>query len=196
MKKNITDIYTYIINENDEILYVNNQNWDEFYKDNSNVDLCTSKDISKKSLWNFIEDFETRHLYENILENVRKYNRQVTLPFRCDSPTQRRFLNLTIKPLDNNHVKFISKIEKVENRAYVKLMDNNREFSEEFLTVCSMCKKVKLEETLWEEVETAVSILKIFEKDKLPMLTHGLCPYCKRLYLEEAEKFIASISSA
>ena len=196
MKKNITDIYTYTIDDNDYILHVNNDKWDEFYKDNSIDDTCISKGISKKSLWDFIDDFETRHLYENILENVRKYKRQVTLPFRCDSPRQRRFLNLTIKPLENNHVEFISKIEKVENRDYVKLMDNNREFSEEFLTVCSMCKKVKIEEFLWEEVETAVSILKLFEKDKLPMLTHGLCPYCKRLYLEEAEKFIASMNKS
>ena len=195
MKKNITDIYTYIIDSNDCILHVKKDNWDEFYKQNSKQSNCLSNEVSKSSLWDYIDDFETRHLYENILDNVRTYNRQVTLPFRCDSPTQRRYLNLTLKPLKNNHVEFISKIEKIEKRNYVALMDDNRETSEEFLTVCSMCKKIKLEDFLWEEVETAVSHLKLFEKDKLPKLTHGLCPYCKRLYLEEVEKFLADMKS-
>jgi len=182
--------YSYTIDSQDNIIYINPQEWDEFYNNNSNSSACFAKEIIKDSLWNYIKDFETMHLYENIINNVRTYNREVTFPFRCDSPTQRRFLTLTLKPLENNCIEFISRIEKIEERDYVRVFDNNRESSEEMLIVCSMCKKIKLEEYLWEEVETAVSLLKLFEKQKLPMLSHGLCPFCKKLYMEEVEDFM------
>jgi len=193
MKKIDTNIYSYIIDDNDNILSINSEKWDYFYEKNSNGSLCLSPDIIKESLWKYIDGFETSHLYKNIINNVRTYKKEITIPFRCDSPSQRRFLNLTLKPLANNHIEFISKIEKVEDREYVSLFDDTRDFSEEILISCSMCKKIKLEENLWEEVETAVISLKLFEKPKLPMLSHGLCPYCHKLSMDEVDKFLKSI---
>ena len=58
-----------------------------------------------------------------------------------------------------------------------------------------MCKKVKIKDTNWQEVEEAVNYLKLFEKNKLPMLTHGICPNCKELYQEELKKFIARVEA-
>lgn len=195
MNLNNLKIYNYVIDDADNIKYINNEQWDEFYKQNHNSSSCLGAKIISKSLWDFIGDFETRHMYETILEKVRESKKQITLPFRCDSPTQRRFLSLTLRPLDNNYVEFISKIEKIENREKVALLDYKRPSSDELLSICSMCKKVKLEENLWDEVEVAVKELRLFEKNKLPMLTHGLCPYCKRLYIEEANKFISQLES-
>lgn len=193
MKTTNTNVYSYIIDNKDNILSISSQEWDEFYNQNSDQESCLSSNIIKEPLWDYIDDFETKHLYENIINNVRKYNKQITIPFRCDSPSQRRFLNLTLKPLKGEYIEFISKIEKIENREFIPLLDNKRDSSEEILIVCSMCKKIKLEENLWEEVETAVSLLKLFEKPKLPMLSHGLCPFCKKVYMEEVEKFMKTL---
>jgi len=195
MKKYNSSEYSYVIDNKDNILIKNTKNWDNFYKNNSHLNECNSTNIKRESLWNYIDDFETKHLYENIIFNVRKYKKEITLPFRCDSPTQRRFLNLTLKPLENDYIEFISTIKKIENRDYVSLMDNSIDKSEEILIVCSMCKKIKLDEMLWEEVEEAVFLLKLFEKQKLPMLSHGLCPFCKKLYMAEVDEFMKSLES-
>ena len=197
MESEIGNIYSYIIDDKDFIQFVDNQPWDKFYKNNNknNNESCISSSIEDHSLWTFIEDFETRHLYENLIERVRINNRQISIPFRCDSPTQRRFLKLSIIPLENSFIKFISKIEKIEERESIELLNYDREHSDELLRVCSMCKKIEVKENLWEEVEVAIKDLKLFNQKKLPMLTHGLCPFCSDLYKMEVDKFIEEIVS-
>ena len=155
---------------------------------------CLSSSVEDKSIWSFIEDFETRHLYESLVQRVRTHNQQISIPFRCDSPTKRRFLKLSIIPLENSFIKFISKIEKVEERESIELLNYDREYSDELLRVCSMCKKIEIKENLWDEVEVAIKELKLFNQKKLPMLTHGLCPFCADLYRREVDKLIEEIA--
>ena len=193
MKTDEGNIYSYIIDDKDFIQIIDNQSWDTFYKNNNYNDACISSAVQNKSIWSFIEDFETRHLYENLVERVRTYKQQISIPFRCDSPTKRRFLKLTIIPLENSFIKFVSKIEKVEERENIELLNYNREHSDKLLRVCSMCKKIEIKENLWDEVEVAIKVLKLFNQKKLPMLTHGLCPFCANLYKIEMDKFIQEL---
>lgn len=182
--------YKYVIDEDDNIIYVNGKKWDEFYKDNSSSHNCLSSNIMKQSLFSFIDDFETRHLYEDILKTVREYKKEISFPFRCDSSKQRRFLKLIVKPYGNNHIEFVSKIIKVEDRDYVSLLDFKTQRTQEFLKICSMCKKIKVDDNIWEEVETAIKVLGLFQRDILPKLNHGLCPFCLKLYEAQMAEFI------
>jgi hypothetical protein len=50
--------------------------------------------------------------------------------------------------------------------------------AQELLTLCSWCKKVRLPEGNWVEVETAALRLEFFLGDA-PQLSHGICPPCK-----------------
>jgi hypothetical protein len=46
------------------------------------------------------------------------------------------------------------------------------------LTMCSWCKKVRLPNDEWVQVEHAVQALGLFGGAPLPHVTHGICPAC------------------
>ena len=39
-------------------------------------------------------------------------------------------------------------------------------------------QKIAVADTEWAEVESAIIKLKLFEKEQMPKLTHGLCQSC------------------
>ena len=61
--------------------------------------------------------------------------------------------------------------------------DINR--SRKYVRMCSNCKKVHLSNNKWVEVE---EYLVIFKKDRLPKITHGICPNCLKKTLKELQK--------
>lgn len=53
---------------------------------------------------------------------------------------------------------------------------------DEFLTVCSWCRRAKLES--WVDATKVLQELKLFELRKPPILTHGICEPCSRSAFE------------
>ena len=104
--------------------------------------------------------------------------RPSTFEFRCDSPEKRRFLDLSIIPLKHNAVEFCSQVVRTESRKPVVLLKNDIERSDEFVRICSRCKKIAVSDTEWTEVESAIIKLNLFEKERMPQLTHRLCQSC------------------
>jgi len=50
--------------------------------------------------------------------------------------------------------------------------------SEEVLMLCSWCNRVKIGEGDWREVEDALEALQLFDEEKMPQLSHGMCNDC------------------
>lgn len=136
----------------------------------------------------FIHNQETRHLYRIIVQKVRKRRRFVRFPFRCDSPDEKRFLRLTVIPLTDDFLEFRSKILSTESRKPMTLLRCDIVRSDEFILICSMCKKIAVSDNKWLEVEEAIQLLKLFDKYPLPQLTHGICLSCYRVAMAELEK--------
>ena len=169
--------FTYEIDKNDIILSVSH-NWQSFAEQNDGGEELFSENLIGSSLWNFIRDRETKHLYKIILERVRSYNQSATFQFRCDSPEHRRFLELTVIPKNEKIVEFRSRIKRTESRETAKLLQYGIKRSDELVRICSMCKKVAVSAKQWKEIEEAIADLNIFEKELMPQLTHGICPSC------------------
>lgn len=173
--------------DNENCIYYFNSAWEKFARENECGYKCEHSYVHGKNFLEFIEDEETKMLYEYIIENVRHCKKQVHFPYRCDSPHERRYLEIVITPLENDGIEFKSCILKKEKRQEARLLNPNRATSEEFLTVCSMCKRIKIDKNTWLEVEDAVNVLHLFNTTKLPKLSHGLCPYCYNSMMEEIE---------
>ncbi|MBC8328945.1 MAG: hypothetical protein H8E31_09385 [Planctomycetes bacterium] len=141
-----------------------------------------------RPLWEFIAGSETRCLYEMVFERVRKEEVTVTLPFRCDSPTLRRFMQLVVRPAPEGWLELEGQVIRTEVRAEVPLLDPSAVRSEEFLNICSWCKKVQRSQDEWIEVEGAIADLELFAAPVLPQLSHGLCPACAVVVREEVEE--------
>jgi hypothetical protein len=169
--------YSYRIDKNDIIMSVSD-NWQSFAIKNLCADTCSPARVVGSSLWIFISDRETRHLYEIILKRVRERRKPARLRFRCDAPNIRRFLELSVLPLKDEAVEFRSQIIRTETREPVSLLKNDIKRTEELICICSMCKKIAISNTAWVEIEDAINTLKLFDQERLPQLTHGLCPPC------------------
>jgi hypothetical protein len=167
---------TYHVDTADRIVFVSDT-WEAFAEANG-TDYLTTDYILNKTLFSFIADMETRHIYEMLIKRCRDENEQVNFTFRCDGPDVRRYMSMEISPLDDGNIKFHSCIHEEEYRPPVELLDSSIDRSNELLKICSWCKKVEVEPGEWHEVEEAVKRLALFDAKALPGLTHGICVPC------------------
>lgn len=91
-------------------------------------------------------------------------------------------MELDVIPCAEHSIEFRSTILREEHRPVVALLDTHRESLEDFLTLCSWCRKVKVA-AQWVEVEEALRLLKLFESETLPRISHGVCPACTEAVL-------------
>ncbi|HEY8559932.1 MAG TPA: hypothetical protein VIL74_05985 [Pyrinomonadaceae bacterium] len=171
----------YRINSRDEIVFVN-EKWDETVRSQNNLTLL-GQNIRGRVIWDFISDYVTRDLYREIIKIVR-FGKPVRFNFRCDSPSTRRLMEMNIT-LHDDEVQFESKIIRAEKRPFQRLLSINTFRSDELLNLCGWCNKVNVENDTWSEVEDAVPVMRIFENDKLPDISHGICGDCYKPWIKE-----------
>lgn len=170
-------LFVWEIDHRDHLISVND-NWLAFARENEAPGL-SREFVLERPLWDFISGHETSHLYKLIFEKTRAQGSTITLPFRCDSPDRRRFMEMVILPLPDDAIRFASRLLKQEFRDLLKILDSSTERSEEFLRICSWCKKIYLPTHGWRELEEAIRVLDLFGEEKLPQLTHGICDVCQ-----------------
>jgi hypothetical protein len=167
--------FRYHVDTDDRIVFYT-EGWYTFARENGGGELARDEAL-RQSLWRFISGEETRHLYRLILSRVRA-GKRVVVPVRCDSPNQRRHLELRIESLAPVVV-FESAIMREEPRAYVSLLDATRDRSIDVVSICSWCKRVQVPGSGWHEVEEAVDLLGLSEALP-PQLVHLCCYECYR----------------
>lgn len=96
-------------------------------------------------------------------------------------------MELRLLPGPAGEIELESTLIRREQRLPVALLENRIDTGAGLLRICSMCKKLAVNARLWVEIEDALAHLKPFEQDRMPGLTHGLCPHCHRLALAELE---------
>jgi hypothetical protein len=180
----LPDIYVYRIDRNDMIVFISDS-WLAFAEANEGADSCHPSLVINEPIWDFIAGPETRHLYQVIIGNVRSRKREVTIHYRCDSPAYRRFMEMTVIPLEDGSVEFRSSVLRIEERDIVALLEDRGPPSGDMITMCSFCKKVRLPGDEWVEAEVAVERLDLFGAQRLPQITHGACRPCYDMVFTE-----------
>ncbi|SLM32508.1 conserved hypothetical protein [Desulfamplus magnetovallimortis] len=175
-------IYEYIINQ-ENIIITTSQNF-YFFAHNNEAQELVENSIIGQSLCSFIGGKETKELYRLLIERVRSEKREISIPFRCDSPTIRRFMKLHIKRLNETMVRFQGCLIKEEKRTKIDLLDITIPRNDTLLRMCSWCKKVYVNDS-WLEVENAIRELDLFGSICLPALTHGMCDKCREMLMNE-----------
>lgn len=170
-------IFCYQVDNQDRIVAWNDA-FLSFAQENNGASL-SSDALLDQPLWKFISDQETRLLYKVILGRVRE-GRSMVLQLRCDSPSCRRHVELRIRRLPDNQVKFESHIVRQELRDYVALLDTSVQREPSVISICSWCKKVQVPGRGWFEVEDALPLLNLKDATELPQLTHIVCFDCYR----------------
>lgn len=164
----------------DDIVVDVGGDWFEACGDSSHAPHCV--DVVGMPLRECIADEATWNLYALLIESVREKARVVTIPIRCDSPSERRFCDLSISPAGDEHIDFASRLLRLEPRRPVQLLDEAQPRDDDhYLKVCSVCKRAEVAPGEWQELELAERRIRLFERERLPRVTHGLCADCFEL---------------
>ena len=184
------EVFTYRLDGGDTIVALSD-NWHAFAVSNDWGAEVAADAIVGRKLWDFIRDPETRHVYAELFKRVRDGQPPRAIPFRCDSPQERRYLELLIEALPDGGLAITSRILRTESRSHVSLLDAGTARSAELITICSMCKKIKVSAERWAEIEDGLGQLKLFEGGEMPQLSHGLCGACYNVAMGDLEDFKA-----
>lgn len=152
--------------------------WSAFALANGAPDLAVPPGPIGRSIFDYLQDATTADLYHRLFERVRQSRRSAVFPFRCDSPGLRRFLEMTISAPEPAGLHLQTRVVRLEARSPVALLERGVRRSAQLLVMCSWCKAVKVAGG-WRELEDAVVALRLFEREALPMLTHGICGPCQ-----------------
>lgn len=174
--QNERDEVVYQIDQDDLLVYFNDQ-WDLFANANNGLGVSSQR-IYKKSIWDFIHDAETRHLHETLLKRVRSHKAILHLPFRCDAPDLRRYMEMSISLLPHRNVEYRCRTIKTESREAVAISAAGIMRDGPFLRMCSWCKKIDVGNDTWLEIEDAIKFLGFFSGASLPQISHTMCDSC------------------
>ena len=178
MRANSNFVYTYAIDADDAVVSVGPE-WLAFAQENQASSL-TEASVVGRSLFEFMSGEETKRLYRIVFDRVRSDRQNVLIPFRCDGPKVRRFMELQISPGKLGGIELGGRVVREETRQGVRLFDSSVERSQDSVLVCAWCKHVQVENGQWLEVEAAISALGLFESLPLPGISQGVCEACEK----------------
>lgn len=168
----VADIRTiaYRVDGEDRIVSVD-ENWGRFAEANG---WSAADEVIGTSLWDSIGGSETSLIWSELLARVR-HGVALAVPFRCDSPGERRHLRLSLALAEDDAVTFCSTTLGHSERDPIALVAAN--YGEgEAVRCCSWCKR--FDARGWVEVEEAVCRLGLLERESRPV-THAMCADCE-----------------
>ncbi len=177
MRANHRTIVVYRIDADDR-LSCTEGDWQDFAVQNGWPEGKILSQVLGKTLWTFIADLKTAHLFRLFVERVRADKVSRTVYSRCDSCDEQREIQITMSALPGNGVEFRSEIVKTSPREPVELLNSEVERSDDFVRICSYCQKIATSKTEWRDIEEACQVLGLLGMSNLPQLTHGICPNC------------------
>lgn len=171
------------IDRNDRIIFVND-NWLSFASENGAPGLSERR-VLNQSLWDFISGWQVRHLYLLLLNRLRKLpGAHVIIPFRCDSPEVRRFMEMDVHSLGQGVIEFKSRVVRIEARNEAAHQVKSAQWANESLNVCSICNKIQIGKSEWLEIDEAIARYNLLSEGHLPQLTYGRCSSCYGMLLQ------------
>lgn len=161
--------------------------WSEFAAANHAPELVPPPGPLGQSALACVADATSALMYERLFQRVLDTNAPVSIPIRCDAPARRRYLNLTIAPRRPAGLRIETTVTRTEERSPVALLGRGTPRGDEFVRMCGWCKSVDVAGH-WTEVEDALAELRLFEREFLPQVTHGMCPQCYARVSQEIDR--------
>lgn len=174
----LDQVYQYRVDSKDRITWVSPR-WLAFAQENGAPEL-TEQRVVGRSLWEYVDGDATRAVYEKLHRQVRQQGEPVVVPFRCDSPSLRREMQLTIRSEHEGLLLYESAIVMSAPCSPVNVLDLSLPRSLSFLTMCSCCKRVLIEPDGWLEISDASVRLKVLDTPRPPQLAYDVCPACRQ----------------
>ncbi|MBN2704939.1 MAG: hypothetical protein JXR89_00695 [Deltaproteobacteria bacterium] len=163
---------SYWIDERDIIIRTS-ANWNDFARDNDGAG-ANAAHIIGRPLRNFIGDDNTRMWLDAMIQYVRVSGKSVIRPYRCDSPRERRFMEMEIRPEADGSLCLRHLVLRVEERAEPYDFSFGAKKFASSLSRCSVCNRVSADGT-WLEVE---DFIRLYNRGRMEV-SHDVCPDCR-----------------
>lgn len=169
--------YRYRVNHADELVAVDPW-WLAFAQENSATELKEDF-VLGRSLWQFISGEDTYRFYQDLHARIRETGEPVSLPFRCDSPTLQRHMQMIIRPSERREIEYSCRLVKVVPQREIQLLSGVHPPSEDSLALCSCCKRGLVESEGWVGLEVISERLRSIGSLSSPRTRHVVCSECR-----------------
>lgn len=164
---------TYTIDPDDRIEAIGGE-WDEFARENGAPHL-TRESVLGTVLWAHIRGADARHLHTALVEGARR-RRRVVVPFRCDAPDRRRYMELMGEG-DGGWVHFTSRLVHEELRPPIRIVAGDGRGAVE---ICTQCRRIRTSSG-WREIERAIQHLDLYRTEEAPRMVESVCTTCREV---------------
>lgn len=159
----------YTLDRQDRIIAVSD-GWDRFALDNDGPTACAAHVLGGR-LVDAIDGDPVRMFMTAILMRVRASGQAEVIPYRCDSPTVKRFYTMTVRPLMQGAVRVEHFLDR-EEKAHVEIRVRPARPGQFGRLRCSICCRLK-EEDGWRDPFDG-------DADCDLRVVHTVCEDCKR----------------
>ena len=177
----------YRVDAADRIVAVNDE-WRDFATANDGNGLV---DPLGESLWQHIGDQGSRDLYTLLLTSVRVSGRTASYPYRCDSPTLRRLMEMSVSPGDDGDLVFSSRIVSTEPLPHAVLFGQSLPYSIGRVDVCGNCRKVR-DRDGWTDIIDLLGKGRITARRNSFTVMYRICPECRTAIRRQSSELLRS----
>ena len=177
----------YRVDATDRIVAVNDE-WRAFAEANDSAGLA---DPLGESLWQHIGDQGSRDLYTLLLTSIRVSGRSVTYPYRCDSPTLRRLMEMSVFPVDDGALDFSSRVVSTEPLPHAVMFGQSLPYSIGRVDVCGNCRKVR-DRDRWSDVIDLFRRGRITARRNTFTAMYRICPDCHDSLRRQSHELLRS----
>ncbi|GAB6058948.1 hypothetical protein [Desulfonatronum parangueonense] len=124
--------------------------WDDFAEQNNGVNLRT-ENVLGRQIWDFVTGDASRMWLNTIFQLARVRGTDLERPYRCDSPTMKRFMRMTLIPSSGGILRIEHQLLAIEERSIpVSIRFGAEKALSKILLRCSFCGRIK-QGNRWEE---------------------------------------------
>ncbi len=166
--------------------------WDNTLEDPT-AKRVRKSEILGKPLFEFICDDITRMFIRTLLQSARLLMQPLCRPYRCDSPTEKRYLQMTIALESDGLLSVAHELIKTEplfKPVFFQTVSSSMANSQGGSHIrCSICNRVRLSRHIsWQEVDS----LAVIAEAKHPIsVIYGVCSDCMSSLKSKTEKLAA-----
>lgn len=151
--------------------------WGRFALENGGRGI-DSRQVLGRSLLSFVHGDVSRMFVRTLIQSARLLRRQMIRPYRCDSPTTRRYMEMRLSLDDSGLLRWEHRTVRTEpmpHALFFTVQQQGKALARPGRLVrCSMCNRVKLGQN-WGEAD---QVLGRPVDDMEIMVIYGVCPDC------------------